>query len=225
MITTFFKMTKQPFPETIPAIDIMQEERMTQGIARLTFMIQYGFIALITGDEGVGKSSLIKLFINSLDKKQYYPVYQHITNLKSLSFLKILVSAMDEMPTLGKENAFHNIINKVNQKDITTIIIIDEANLLSTDALIDLRLLVSSAMDDVGRLKIILSGNNDLKKELKRSCHIALRQRIKVIYNILPLTQTQTHHYIDFHMRRVGAIEKIFDDDVKTSIHEYSWNS
>lgn len=222
MFTTFFKMTAQPFSERLPATELLQDERMTQALARLNFMAQYATIALISGEQGVGKSSLLKLFINSLGKNQYQPVYVHLTNLKEILFLKMLVTAMGEMPARGKEKTFLQIINKTKEKDLTTIIIIDEAHLLKSETLIDLRLLVSSAMDNTDRLKIVLSGHTDLKKELQRSCHSALLQRITVKYHIHALTQTQTHHYIDFHMHRVGSSEKIFDQEVKTLICQYS---
>jgi len=220
MLSTFFNMTTVPFSEKCPVSDLMSDERMTEGLARLTFMAQSESLALITGDEGVGKSSLIKLFMHSLDKKSFSPVYYHLTTLKPISFLKMLVSAMNEIPSPGKEQAFMQLLSKIKEKDFITLLIIDEAHLLPPPSLVDLRLLISCATDDIDRLKIVLVGHPDLKKEMKRSCHAALRQRLKVMYHLPPLSKTQTQHYIDFHLKRCSASLKIFDADVKSAIHD-----
>jgi general secretion pathway protein A len=215
-------MTAHPFSERIPTDAIFRDERMTQGTARLDFMKHHATVALITGDEGVGKSTLIRLFMDSLHRNRYHPVYIHLTHLNAPSLLKLLVSAMDELPAWAKHKVFLQILNKTKSKDITTIVLIDEAHLLAPDALIDLRLLLSSAIDDSDSLKIVLIGHSEIKKELSRSCHTALLQRITVRYHITPLTLSQTHQYMDFHMRRVGCSEKIFETEVKNDIHDYA---
>jgi general secretion pathway protein A len=213
-------MSMQPFPEKCPASDLMTDDRMTEGLARLTFMTQSESVALITGDEGAGKSSLIKRFMFSLDKKSFSPVYFHLTTLKPIAFLKMLVAAMNEIPTPGKEQAFTQILSKIREKDFITILIIDEAHLLPSQSLVDLRLLISCATEDSDRLKLVLVGHPDLKKEIKRSCHAALRQRLKILYHLPPLSKAQSALYIDFHLARVGASTKLFDADVKSAIHE-----
>jgi len=222
MFTTHFKMTDHPFKEKVPIDAIFRDERMIQGSARLEFLKHHASIALITGDEGVGKSSLVRLFMASLHQKQYRPLYTHLTRFNAASFLKIIVSAMDELPAWGKQNLFFQILNKTKSPDIATILLIDEAQLLAQDSLIDLRLLVSSAIEETDSLKIVLIGHSAIKKELRRSCHAALLQRITVRYHIPPLTLSQTEQYMDFHMRRVGASEKVFETEVKSDIHEYA---
>jgi len=106
--------------------------------------------------------------------------------------------------------------------NLTPIIVINEAHLLKTDAITDLRLLVSSPLDSSTHLKIILSGQEHLKYILKRDIHADFAQRIPVHYHIHPLTKTQIAAYIDFHLKSSGASDKIFDSDVKDLIHEFS---
>lgn len=222
MFITHFKMTDHPFAEKTKIEGIFQDERITQGLARLSFLAQYCTVALITGEVGVGKSTLLKLFIHSLGKNRFHPVYVHLTHLSALSLLKILVNALGEVPTRGKEKVVLQILNKIKSTDSATILLIDEAHLLDPDVLIDLRLLISSANEHSSPLKIVLCGHSNLKKEIRRSCHEALVQRITVHYHIPPMSLTQTNQYIDFQMRRVMCSEKIFEPEVKNEIHEYT---
>ena len=61
MFTTHFKLSAQPFVERMPVDRLLQDERMTQGLARLEYLATAGSIALVAGQTGVGKSSLLKI--------------------------------------------------------------------------------------------------------------------------------------------------------------------
>lgn len=222
MFTSHFSMTTQPFSERINTNLIMKDERFTQGLARLQYLLHSGSIAVLYGHTGVGKSTLLKLFLSQIPQNLFLPIYLHFTHLKSSSLLSLIVSQLGEIPKHTKDRLFLQIMDKSLRSNLTPIIVIDEAHLLKTDAITDLRLLVSSPLDSSAHLKIILSGQEHLKYILKRDIHADFAQRISVHYHIHPLTKTQTASYIDFHLKSSGASDKIFDSDVKDLIHEFS---
>lgn len=222
MFTTHFSMTNQPFCEKIPTNLIMKDERFTQGLARLQYLLHSGSLAVIYGQTGVGKSTLLKLFLSQIPLNLFLPIYVHFTHVKSSSLLTLIVSQPGEIPKHTKDRLFLQIMDKSSRSNLTPIIFIDEAHLLNTDAFTDLRLLVSSPLDSSAHLKIILSGQEHLKSILKRDILADFAQRISVHYHIHPLTKTQTASYIDFHLKSSGASDKIFDSNVKDLIHEFS---
>ncbi|MBE7549010.1 MAG: AAA family ATPase [Planctomycetia bacterium] len=221
MFTSHFSMTTQPFSERINTSLIMKDERFTQGLAT-QYLLHSGSIAVLYGQTGVGKSTLLKLFLSQIPQNLFLPIYLHFTHLKSSSLLSLIVSQLGEIPKHTKDRLFLQIMDKSLRSNLTPIIVIDEAHLLKTDAITDLRLLVSSPLDSSTHLKIILSGQEHLKYILKRDIHADFAQRISVHYHIHPLTKTQTAAYIDFHLKSSGASDKIFDSDVKDLIHEFS---
>lgn len=222
MYTQHFKMHTMPFCERAPVDLILKDARIQQGLARLNYMAQQGTLALVTGPTGVGKSTLIKLFLNSLAPNRYSPVYLNFTNVKTSSMLKMISTALGEPPRITKEKVFAQIVEKVQKSELEHILIIDEAHLVNSEALTDIRLLVSSAIDDTPPLKILLVGQDALKNQLKRSQLQDLLQRINVRYQMRPLTCDETSCYIDFQIKASGSTKKIFDSNVKNAIFQYT---
>jgi general secretion pathway protein A len=71
-------------------------------------------------------------------------------------------------------------------------------------------------------LKILLSGQEPLREQLKSAAYADLVHRISVRYHVPPLTREQTASYIDFHMKAAGASERVFDQEAKYLIHDYA---
>ena len=220
MFLDHFSMNAHPFSERTPVDRLHQDERMTEGLARLGYFLQQGSLGLITGHTGVGKSSLVRLFLGSLSKTLYRPIYLYLSQVGSIGLLKLIVTALGEIPKRGKERLYMQIFERVQNSELATILVIDEAQLLDSDALTDLRLLVCSQETD--KLKIILAGQETLRDQLRRSRHHDLVHRLSVKYHVPPMTCDQTIEYLDKQMRAVGSTVKVFEQESKRLIHDYS---
>jgi len=222
MFTTYFQFDTHPFGEKIPVSNIINDERFAQAMARLQYFTIDGNVALIVGGTGVGKSTLIRLFLSKLPKKQYMPVYIHFTHVRSAGIFHQIVKELGEDPKRSKENLFLQVMETAHKINRTICIIIDEAHHLDNNALTDLRLLTSSALEDAPPMKIIFMGQHGIKDKIKKGAHTDLAHRISVYYHLKPLTKIQTHSYIDFRMKYGGSKENVFESEVKDSIHMYS---
>jgi len=222
MFLTHFKLSSQPFAERVAAEALWQDNRMQQGLARLRYLADQSTLGLITGPSGVGKSALLKRFIHDLSQPQYHPVYLHLTHLPATGLLKLIVASLGEVPRRGKDRLFEQILDKARRLEGALLLILDEAHLLGAEALTDIRLLVSSALDDTPPLRVVLVGQEQLRQTLRQSQHAALLHRIAVRHHLTPLTKPDTASYIDFQMQRAGGSEKLFEAATKDLIHDYS---
>ena len=221
MFLNHFALTTHPFAEKPPIEWLLCDERIEQALARLKFFQQQGDIALIIGQTGLGKSSLLRLFIHQLPQNRYHPLYLHLTPLNANAFLRLLVTKLGEKPLLGKDRMLMQILDRINLNDKCTLFIIDEAHLIDPKILTDLRLLLSSIDQDVS-LKIILCGQENLSQILKRSCFTDLLHRITLQFVVQPLSKEKTSAYIDYRIKKADGSTKILEPEAKDLIHDYT---
>jgi len=222
MYLEHFQLRSQPFCEHAAATALWQDQRMKEGLARLEFLITMGELGMLTGPSGVGKSALIKRFLNTLTPQRCETVYCHLTHLPSSGLLKLVATQLGEPPRRGKDRLFEQILERAGRAEGTLLLIFDEAHLLTSEALTDLRLLLSSALDVGPPLKILLAGQDPLRGTMKRAQHADLLNRISVRHQLRPLTKAQTTHYVDFQMTQAGGDATIFGGDVKDLLHDFT---
>lgn len=221
MFLSHFNLTHHPFMENPPIDWIMTDPRFEQALARLKFFQDQGLLALIIGQTGIGKSTLLRLFIHNLPQNRFNPVYVHLTPINANAFLRLIVTKLGETPKMGKDRLFLQIADRVGKNEKSTLLVIDECHLIDPKALTDLRLLISSAESELP-LKIILSGQQNLGHILKRSSHADLVHRIGVRFLLKALSKEQSAAYIDRRISLAGGSEKIFEPEAKNLIHDYT---
>ncbi len=195
---------------------------MEEGLSRLQHLVQSGLLGLVTGASGLGKSALLKRFIGEQSPQFCQTIYCHLAHLPANGLLKLVLGQLGEVPKRGKDKLYSQILDRARRVEAALLLIIDEAHLLSGEALVDLRLLVSSAIELGPPLKILLVGQDHIRQTLKRSEYADIVNRISVRYQLRPFTKDQTRQYIEFQVGHHGGDPKIFDEGVKDQIHEFT---
>ena len=76
MYETFFDMQHTPFVRDVPVSDLYISEVLDDVVGRLTYVADRQLFAVVTGDAGCGKSTMIRRFVASLPKDQYITLYE-----------------------------------------------------------------------------------------------------------------------------------------------------
>ncbi|WP_434642005.1 AAA family ATPase [Thermoanaerobacterium thermosaccharolyticum] len=185
-------------------------------MSRLEFLKDKKGFGLITGDPGSGKSYTLKCFVTSLNPNMYKVVYIPISTLTVMDFYRYLSDGLGLIPKHRKCDMFRQIqdvILNYHSKNITPVIIVDEAQFISNSILDDLRIIFNFDMDTKNYALLILSGQTPLIIQLNRQAHEALRQRIVLNYSFKGLNKDETKEYITSRLRYAGCNETIFTDD------------
>ena len=200
MYNRFFGFKERPF-RLVPNPAFLYLSRMHEEVlAHLNYAAAYGegFVE-ITGEVGTGKTTLCRMFLESLDENTEAA---YIFNPK-LDALQLLKAINDEFGIASDTESVKTLIDRLNtflleQKanDKRVLLLIDEAQNLSPDVLEQLRLLSNLETTTSKLLQIILVGQPELGELLESGALRQLNQRITLTCHLVPLTFAETRAYI-----------------------------
>jgi len=219
MYKSFFDLAESPFENTLDQHFLFLSEDHQEVLAALLYFIETrkGF-AIVCGDVGTGKTMLIKSLLDRLPDT-IKPILISNPNVTSLDLLFYLAKTL-EIQTTGEEN-FLELTDQIKEalleakgQDKHLVLIIDEAHLLSDQALEEIRLLSNIETPNQKLLQILLVGQYELSHKLDRPEMRHLRQRINVNRFLSHLNFYETIQYIDHRLRRVGSsFPSVFEDN------------
>ena len=183
-----------------------------------------GFI-LLTGEIGTGKTTLVRYMLRQMEPRMDIAVIFN-TNFSSDQLFRLILKEFDlDGDPAGKEEKLERIYTFLIEryaKGRHVLLVIDEAQNLSAEALEDIRMLSNLQTDDRMLLQIMLVGQPELKLRLQRPDLRQLAQRIAVNYHLTPLDEKQTRRYIAHRLESVGGRSDLFSKEAVRVIYEHS---
>lgn len=226
-LTAWFGFRNQPFEKGIKTKQLFKSASLSECSARLDHIKRHGGIMLLTGDPGVGKTVALRLFVHGLNDNLYFPVYTPLTTLERTDLLRHINAMLGLPPKAAKSTIFEQIQREIldsrEQRGKTVVLIVDEAQLLQTGPLQELRLLTNFHMDSQEPFILVLAGQSDLGRIMEYSVMEPLAQRFRLRYNMPPLSESETIKYVDHHLKLVGASEPIFSKDALKALFSVSY--
>lgn len=125
--------------------------------------------------------------------------------------MSLNLSFEGSQPALFKQ--FQQHLYSQHARGRRTILIVDEAQNLGSEALEELRMLSNINADKQQFLQIILVGQPQLKDLLRAPQLLQFAQRVSSDFHLRPLTVQEVSEYVDFRLGAVGAQKKLFTDD------------
>ena len=102
MFIKHFDLDEHPFMESPPLSWLIGDGRVKEPLARLSSLAHQGNLALIIGQTGLGKSSLLRLFSQNLPKSRDRTVYIHLTSVSPNAFLRTIAKKLGNPQDLAK---------------------------------------------------------------------------------------------------------------------------
>jgi type II secretory pathway predicted ATPase ExeA len=227
MFQQFYGFTRLPFSRSIPTDDLFDTAGQKELSARLTYLVREQGFGLITGEFGSGKSTAVRAFSDSLDFNRHLVIYltNPTTGIGGL-YRELLLNLGHKPPYTASRQvaairaAFDDLRSS---KRRASLVIVDEAHLLTQDMLQQLRLLFSCKMDSQSLATLLLVGHPCLRTTLRLTVHEAFYQRISVRYHLPPFDLQETLGYVKHHVQVAGFTGgTLFTDDAITRIFEYT---
>jgi general secretion pathway protein A len=226
-LPAWFGLKRYPFEKNIKSRDAMDTAPFKECLARLDYIKRRGGILLLTGDPGVGKTLALRRYVDSLNENLFKTYYTPLATLSRTDLLYHINRLLGLTPRLSK-SAIYNQIQKTlleskEQLGKTILLIIDEAHLLQTGPLEELRLLTNFKMDSYDPFILILAGQSDLRRIMEFAVMEPFNQRIAMRYHMPGLSLEETKNYVIHHLKLAGAMEPLLSDQAFQAVHEVSF--
>ena len=183
--------------------------------------------SVITGESGVGKTTVCRSFVERLNQEVVAAYIAAMTGLGPLQLLKAInneFEARSDIDTIKDlTDALNAFLIQKKREGRKVALFIDDAQLLSTAALEQVRLLSNLETTRDKMLQIILIGRPALSKMLGEPSLRQIGQRVSVNYFINPLDYEETVAYIQHRISisSAGPPER-FDQEAIRPIYKFT---
>ena len=226
MYEEFYGFTEKPFKITPNPDYLYMSPKHKNALSVLRYGIEenVGYI-LLTGEIGSGKTTLINYILRQIESDLDVTVLFN-THVNSDELLSMILGGFELEPAEGNrakslEILYEFLIDQyANHR--RSLLIIDEAQNLSREALEEVRMLSNLQTDDQMLLQCMLVGQPELKIRLRDPGFVQFAQRIAVNYHLQALTHTETTAYIEHRLKKAGGSLNIFSTAATNSIFNLS---
>jgi type II secretory pathway predicted ATPase ExeA len=185
---------------------------MAYSVLEYSIRNKAGF-AVISGDIGCGKTTLIRKLLENLGADAciglVYNTHQDIANLLEWIMLAF-GQPYSGLSQVALYDAFQRFLIEQYGAGKRVLLIVDEAQNLSPNALESLRMLSNINADKYQLLQMILVGQPQLKELLRRPELQQFAQRVSAHFFIPPLEKQEVGPYIKFRLFVSGRTTPLF---------------
>lgn len=226
MYTDHFGLEENPFLPVSRTPPPFASKDLNEAVAHFLYALKNreGFFLLV-GEVGTGKSTAIRAMLSALAPDTPTALVRH-TSLDARELLEEVLRrfGLEAQGTESKPALIERLERFLapSAAGDPAVLIVDEAHLLSSAALEELRLLSNLKQDDRPLLQICLVGQPELLNRLRQHPMRPLRQRIAVRYVSGALSREETGEYIAHRLRTAGALlpQGIFSPAAVQEVHE-----
>ena len=224
--TEFYRLATQPFQLAPDARFFFESTVHRQAMAYLVYGLTHaeGFI-IITGEVGAGKTILVENLLSTIDRSSFVTANIVTTQLAGDDFLYMIAAGfgiakegLGKGPLLQRISEFA-LAQHRNGKRV--LLIVDEAQNLSFEALEELRMLSNIVLDRRSALQSFLLAQPQFRAILGSPRLEQLCQRVTAAYHLGALKEAESRAYVEHRLRRADwKGDPHFTEDCFPLIHQ-----
>lgn len=217
-ILNHYGFSRLPFGKDIAVSEVFPTTSGTEAASMLELGLEIEDIMLLTGPIGCGKSLVLRSATHRFDTNRYQVIYLRGSIGKPAELFKLILQGMkiDPPHSITKAKpAFYQAVAEAKRKPV---VVIDDAQDTSTEALLMLKAMTNFEADSSNRITFILAGQPELAAILQYAHFDALRARIRLSHHLMPMSLEETIGYIDHGLAIVNYTGSLFSDNAKMEI-------
>jgi general secretion pathway protein A len=226
MYESFYGFTEKPFQLNPDPSFYYGSKEHCRAMAYLEYGLHKneGFI-VITGEVGAGKTTVVRNLLNKLDPAKVVAAHLVTTQLNAEDTLRLVgasfglrVQGMSKSEVLLSMEAF---LVKLSLEGKRGLLIVDEAQNLTPQAMEELRMLSNYQLETQALLQSFLVGQPEFRRMLESAEMQQLRQRVIAGCHISPMDKDETQGYVEHRLTHVGwKGDPRFEPEAYTVLYE-----
>ena len=226
MYRDFYGLKEEPFNITPDLRFLYWSQKHQEAFRHLVYGVQSNKgLAVLTGEPGTGKTAILRAVTEHLGE-QYPGVHIAFLVNSKINVQDLFCLIFDEFGLETNEDSksmylikLKNFLMQNHYNNQKNILILDEAQNFHATLLEEIRLLSNMELAGEKLLHIFLVGQPQLLENVKTPSLGQLKQRLGIMYNLLPLNRLETELYIHKRLSVAGAHEvDIFRNDALDEI-------
>ena len=150
MYKTFYGFKDIPFSKDIKSQGLFMYPYFKELLSRMDYIKKYKGIMLITGEPGVGKTTSLRYWLDSLRPESFFKVYIPLSTVGVTDFYRQMNEKLNGEYASVKSRLFKAIQKRilelsVNQNKIP-VLVIDECHLLKNENFFELQIILNFKM-------------------------------------------------------------------------------
>ncbi|MDX1269755.1 MAG: AAA family ATPase, partial [Oceanisphaera sp.] len=211
MYDSYFGLSDLPFSIAPDPRYLYLSQQHREALAHLQYGLSCnGGFVLLTGEVGTGKTTVCRSLLEQIPEHTdlAFILNPRCTAQELLSAIcqELAIPINEDANLKQLTDAIHHHLLDAHAQGRQTVLLIDEAQNLSTEVLEQIRLLTNLETNTHKLLQIILLGQPELADKLKQPELRQLSQRITARYHLAPLSFSEMKAYIA-HRLSVAGIE------------------
>jgi general secretion pathway protein A len=230
MYRRFYGLTRSPFELSPDPHFFYPTRHHNEAFAILNHCVvrRKGFV-VVSGEVGTGKTLMLRCLLDALDRDKIASAFVYNPRLSVLEFFTYMLTDLRVPFTKRAKGEMLSCLNEYlllrSRKGSTTVLVVDEAQLLSWELLEEIRLLTNLETAQQKLLQIVLVGQPELDRKIDSVELRQLKQRIAMRCRLEPLGLQDLNGYIQRRLELAGAnshAASIFSKEALEAVHRFS---
>jgi len=224
----FYNLKQDPFRLTPDPAFICMTPQHREALSGLVYSVctRPGLTVLV-GEVGTGKTTLLYTLLGLLEKRKFVTgmcTNSTLTREEFYDFLMVKMGVNCQSSLKSRQLiALQETLVKNRADGRPSVLIVDEAQKLSSEVLEEIRLLMNLETPSEKLLEIIMAGQPELMEILRRPELRQLKQRVSYYCKLEPLSLTDLRDYLDHRLARAGLPQQnLFSEAAIRSIYEFT---
>ena len=223
-VLSYYNLSAPPFGKEIEVQDLALLPTVEKALSSVRLLVETRGIGIMTGESGAGKSCIIRMLEHELNAGLYKLIYLCHSSVGIMEFYGHLCAGLGLETHRYRATMFRSIKERILSLNTSTgihpILVLDEAHMLCSEILKEIRMLSNFEIDSYNALTVLLVGGQSLCRSFGLSVLEPLANSITVNTHLGTLAKEESFSYIEHRLTQVGGAPGLFTKNAMALVHQ-----